>query len=471
MKKYNLIVLFLIGVLFSQIFIKIDSKELSDAISKNSIKEPQVECSYNIDSEGNLNINILDAIPSNNIYKINGFKYGYRNKDNSEIIDENKLIGTSYIFTNNSFNKKNFKDAFVIVYDNNSSSKRFCSKVYKSSNYVNDSKGKKIRNVNHISSSNTLMDLTIKKEILSYPKYNTKSIYYVSLIKTTNPYNQLNKVDLRSIESNIRNNVLNKDSNKNGIKFLAYPTNMLKGAILEQYKSSYNNMILAFNGSGYYLNEADGVDVDDNKIIDKFGQEWLNQHGEYSQWTTGKISIATTGYKSNDPNRRKVSIRNYAQPYVVFGVDKNNHFNYQKINDNDTSNVLKFKNSTMRNTFSYNPVIIENYELTSNLMAGKQSNGWYEKNARQVLCSVSDTEFVLLTSAMPNGKYSSYKKEKNGISLIQAANILKEYNCKTAINLDGSESAALLYKPINSDKIQIIAGNKRKIAEIGYFSS
>ena len=43
-------------------------------------------------------------------------------------------------------------------------------------------------------------------------------------------------------------------------------------------------------------------------------------------------------------------------------------------------------------------------------------------------------------------------------------------NCKTATNLDGGGSVALLYKDIGSNEVKVILGNNRSLTEVAYFS-
>ena len=56
------------------------------------------------------------------------------------------------------------------------------------------------------------------------------------------------------------------------------------------------------------------------------------------------------------------------------------------------------------------------------------------------------------------------KTRNNGI------NYLLELGCKTAVNLDGGGSIALLFKPKDSNEVQIVRGSQRALPEVGYFS-
>ena len=52
----------------------------------------------------------------------------------------------------------------------------------------------------------------------------------------------------------------------------------------------------------------------------------------------------------------------------------------------------------------------------------------------------------------------------------QAIGIFMNLGCKTAVNLDGGGSVALLYKGRSSSAIETITGNGRHLTEVGYFS-
>ena len=78
------------------------------------------------------------------------------------------------------------------------------------------------------------------------------------------------------------------------------------------------------------------------------------------------------------------------------------------------------------------------------------------KKGLQLLCQINDNNFALFTSA---------SETRN-----KAIDVFMNLGCKTAVNLDGGGSVALLFKSANSNKIEVIVGNNRSLPEVGYFS-
>jgi len=74
----------------------------------------------------------------------------------------------------------------------------------------------------------------------------------------------------------------------------------------------------------------------------------------------------------------------------------------------------------------------------------------------QLFCQINDNNFVLFTSGN--------ETRNKGI------NLFLNLGCKTAVNLDGGGSIALIFKSSNSSQIDTIVGNGRSLPEVGYFS-
>ena len=74
----------------------------------------------------------------------------------------------------------------------------------------------------------------------------------------------------------------------------------------------------------------------------------------------------------------------------------------------------------------------------------------------QLICQINDNNFALFTS--------SNSARNTGIE------VFLNLGCKTAVNLDGGGSVALLFKSSTSSSFETIVGNGRSLPEAGYFS-
>lgn len=250
------------------------------------------------------------------------------------------------------------------------------------------------------------------------------SNYYLTRVWVRNPYSQLNKFDSFEYGTN-----------------LYRPSVLLKGAS-DTYNLK-NQFLLGFNASGFYLK-------------DKYDAESVNKYSKYNKTSVGTLVI-TNG---------KV-IRNYYdksfKTWYIMGIDKNNQMRLFTDSKATTSSEINEKkvfsntviNSGIRNTFTFAAPLILNGVRTNIRTSMPDPNNNTLKGI-QTICQVNDNNFVLITS-------TSMKRN-------DAIEKMLSLNCKTATNLDGGGSVALLYKDIGSNEVKVILGNNRSLTEVAYFS-
>ena len=74
----------------------------------------------------------------------------------------------------------------------------------------------------------------------------------------------------------------------------------------------------------------------------------------------------------------------------------------------------------------------------------------------QIIGQINNNNFVFYTS-------------KSG-TRDEAIKLFLNMGCKTAVNLDGGGSVALLFKPSNSSNIETVTGNGRSLPEVMYIT-
>lgn len=250
------------------------------------------------------------------------------------------------------------------------------------------------------------------------------SNYYLTRVWVRNPYSQLNKFDSFEYGTN-----------------LYRPSALLKGAS-DTYNLK-NKFLLGFNASGFYLK-------------DKYDAESVNKYSKYNKTSVGTLVI-TNG---------KV-IRNYYdksfKTWYIMGIDKNNQMRLFTDSKATTSSEINEKkvfsntviNSGIRNTFTFAAPLILN-GIRTNIKTSMPDPNNNTLKGIQTICQVNDNNFVLITS-------TSMKRN-------DAIEKMLSLNCKTATNLDGGGSVALLYKDIGSNEVKVILGNNRSLTEVAYFS-
>lgn len=268
-------------------------------------------------------------------------------------------------------------------------------------------------------------NVILKRSTSTLKVYVSKySNYYLTRIWVRNPYSQLNKFDSFEYGTN-----------------LYQPSVLLKGA--SDTYNLQNQFLLGFNASGFYLK-------------DKYDAESVAGYSKYNKTSVGTLVI-TNG---------KV-IRNYYdksfKTWYIMGIDKNNQMRLFTDSKATTTSEINEKkvfsntviNSGIRNTFTFAAPLILNGVRTNIRTSMPDPNNNTLKGI-QTICQVNDNNFVLITS-------TSMKRN-------DAIEKMLSLNCKTATNLDGGGSVALLYKDIGTNEVKVILGNNRSLTEVAYFS-
>lgn len=244
--------------------------------------------------------------------------------------------------------------------------------------------------------------------------------YYLTYIWVKDAYTQLNKFD----------------SPEYGIN-LYKPSELLSKA-----NSKYNlndKLIIGFNASGFYLKNV----YDANSV---------KKYPPYDRTSVGTLvitdgKVVRNAYDHADKTWYMVGV-NKDNKLLVFEDTASNDFDAKKQWSNGVIS------SGIRNTFTFAAPVIQNGQRTNIHTSMPLSNDGYV--ALQLICQINENNFLLFTSA---------KSTRN-----TAIDEFLRLGCKTAMNLDGGGSIALLYKDKNSNEIKKIIGNGRGLSEVGYFT-
>lgn len=325
--------------------------------------------------------------------------------------DNTKVITTTTTKSYN-YNLKTSNNVFVNLKDLAGNTNLISCKIIDNSFYSA---------ITPINGENVILERTTSTLKVYVSKY---SNYYLTRVWVRNPYSQLNKFDSFEYGTN-----------------LYRPSALLKGAS-DTYNLK-NQFLLGFNASGFYLK-------------DKYDAESVNKYSKYNKTSVGTLVI-TNG---------KV-IRNYYdksfKTWYIMGIDKNNQMRLFTDSKATTSSEINEKkvfsntviNSGIRNTFTFAAPLILN-GVRANIKTSMPNPNNNTLKGIQTICQVNDNNFVLITS-------TSMKRN-------DAIEKMLSLNCKTATNLDGGGSVALLYKDIGSNEVKVILGNNRSLTEVAYFS-
>lgn len=325
--------------------------------------------------------------------------------------DNTKVITTTTTKSYN-YNLKTSNNVFVNLKDLAGNTNLISCKIIDNSFYSA---------ITPINGENVILERSTSTLKVYVSKY---SNYYLTRVWVRNPYSQLNKFDSFEYGTN-----------------LYRPSVLLKGAS-DTYNLK-NQFLLGFNASGFYLK-------------DKYDAESVNKYSKYNKTSVGTLVI-TNG---------KV-IRNYYdksfKTWYIMGIDKNNQMRLFTDSKATTSSEINEKkvfsntviNSGIRNTFTFAAPLILN-GIRTNIRTSMPDPNNNTLKGIQTICQVNDNNFVLITS-------TSMKRN-------DAIEKMLSLNCKTATNLDGGGSVALLYKDIGSNEVKVILGNNRSLTEVAYFS-
>jgi len=445
--------------------IKVIDDSLKIILNNNETAPTNEDISVDIEVEGETFVKLL--LPNNEIIEENEtsytitengtytFKaYNEKGKEFEEAItitniDKEPPSGTCKA----TLNKKN-TEIIVDAKDNNIISnytyydKKVELKSINSEKYIHDKKTSKIINVSIIDNATNKTD--IKCEIIdnSYdkpilPKESEKievkietdtlkayiskfSSYYLTRIWMLDPYNQANKV-------------ISPEFGKKLYK----PKTLLEKEIANNKLE--NKAIIGFNASGFYLKGT-------------YDASSVKRYSGYNKTSVGTLVIANGKVVRNAYDKGDVVT------WFITGIDKDN----QMVIFEDTKAAKKYDsaakkkwadtviNSGIRNTYTFAAPVILNGKKTSytnnnSRMPGSNSSS----KGLQMMCQINDNNFLLFTA-------------RNATRNTAISKFL-ELGCKTAVNLDGGGSVALLYKTKDSKTVQVKTGNGRALPETGYF--
>ena len=257
--------------------------------------------------------------------------------------------------------------------------------------------------------------------------YITKAdTYYLTRIWVENANEQLNK----------------EDSPEYGRRRYK-PKELLQNAINNNNRQS--ELLIGFNASGFYLKDI----YDDSSV---------RHYSGFNQTSVGTLVI-TNG---------KV-VRNYYErgdivTWFITGINSDNEmvvFEDKKMSLTNPTEKKEWAdsiiNSGVRNTLTFAaPVILDgqktNYTDKNSRMPSSNSS----KRSLQLICQINANNFALFTTS--------------GETRNTAIDLFMDLGCKTAVNLDGGGSIALLYKSSSSTQVETIIGNQRALSEVAYFS-
>ena len=254
--------------------------------------------------------------------------------------------------------------------------------------------------------------------------------YYLTRVWAANPYTQLNK----------------RNAEPYGSKLIK-PSDILKTEINE--KNMLGKLVVGFNASGFYLKNSDGGGYDTNCV---------DHNPKVNRTSVGTIVITDGKVIRNEYEKGDLLT------WFITGVNPNNQMVvFEDVKKRNTTTdekkawSEKVINSGIRNTFTFAAPVIMNGEKTNYNNNNSRMPGTNDsKKGLQMMCQINDNNFVFYTT-------QSGTRD-------QAIGIFMNLGCKTAVNLDGGGSVALLYKGRSSSAIETITGNGRHLTEVGYFS-
>ncbi len=253
-----------------------------------------------------------------------------------------------------------------------------------------------------------------------------KGNYYLTRVWMENPYTQINK----------------EDANPYG-KTLKRPSELLKNAISS--KGLDGKLIVAMNASGFYLK-------------DTFDASSVSRYPAFDKTSVGTLVITDGKVVRNAYEKGDILT------WFIAGIDPNNKllvFEDKKIKETNSQEKKAWSesviNTGIRNTFTFAAPLIENGEKTN----------WSNRNSRMP-GSNDSTKGLQIIGQINNNNFVFYTS-KSG-TRDEAIKLFLNMGCKTAVNLDGGGSVALLFKPSNSSNIETVTGNGRSLPEVMYIT-
>ena len=306
------------------------------------------------------------------------------------------------------------------------------NKTYKVSKYIRDSYVI-LTNTSGVSSKKITCKTTIKALPVKKPsgsiKYKAESDtlkvyikekdgYYLSYIWAKDPVYQLKKEMVKGSDH-------------------ARPKAILEQVINSNYK---NKIVFAFNASG--------------SVYGGYYKPIYSKDKNYVGKEPSPLIILNGTVKMKD---YKGLAANYGHTYYLDGSSQFRYFSNGGLKSKSEDERKKLFNSIInngtQNTFTFTPHLIYNGQLNESAELGHGSA------KRQGICQIDSNNFIIVTSRSATTR-----------GVLAFGKYLQSLGCKTAFNLDGGGSIATFYKPRGTNNISILAGNKRSLTTVMYFT-
>ena len=214
-------------------------------------------------------------------------------------------------------------------------------------------------------------------------------------------------------------------------------TNTILNNVIRKYGYS-NKAMIAINASGFLMEAGSNYE--------NYVKDWRLSPTSPVIFIRGKLVRNFTGYTLPSTN-------------PVYGLKKNGYLTYYSFGSGQGSIsankkvVEQMKSDGIRNTVSFNPVLVKNYSRVTS----DTSN-----NIRQAICQIDRNNFIIITNT------NSTNNRGVGFNFKDLADYMVSLNCRTGYNLDGGGSTNFYYKKNNSSIYSIVT-TSRKVADILYF--
>lgn len=131
-----------------------------------------------------------------------------------------------------------------------------------------------------------------------------------------------------------------------------------------------------------------------------------------------------------------------------------------EIVDEDDTDLNKLKSEGATQVFSFGPALINNGNIM--VTSSSEVSQSMTSNPRTAIGIIDDLHYIFVVS---DGRTS----KSNGLTILELANIMKEYNCTIAYNLDGGGSTTMYFNGnVVNNPTDGHSSGERKVSDIIY---
>lgn len=131
-----------------------------------------------------------------------------------------------------------------------------------------------------------------------------------------------------------------------------------------------------------------------------------------------------------------------------------------EIVDEDDTDLNKLKSEGATQVFSFGPALINNGNIM--VTSSSEVSQSMTSNPRTAIGIIDDLHYIFVVS---DGRTS----KSNGLTLLELANVMKEYNCTIAYNLDGGGSTTMYFNGnVVNNPTDGHSSGERKVSDIIY---